>query len=341
MTEYPWHQSLHLQNFTVFKDTKFDFVPGVNALVGENGTGKTHLMKALYAAQLTNMWQSRDIATTLRNLFQTQNLMDLVRLKTSHDIGMRVAGLYHDQEWFIEVLPVNNERIVGEQRIGEPEHPVFIPAIDMMGHTRGFLAAARAVVLDFDLTCEELVTLFSLERRLAGRKPIVLEGVRKMLGGDLQYDEGNSRFYLVTPQGRLPMPLVAEGLRKIATLVRLAQNGWLVSGTTLFWDEPEVNLNPLLMGEVVGAILSLARQGIQVFLATHSYVILKELDLQAKATDSLCYFALQRSADGTTVNPTDDFDSLNPNPILEQYNSLYDRQLTRSTGRNSKGERVR
>ena len=106
-----------------------------------------------------------------------------------------------------------------------------------------------------------------------------MEGISELLGGELEYEESTGRFYLVTRRrDDLPMPLVAEGLRKIATLVRLAQNGWLTPGTTLFWDEPEVNLNPLLMGEVVGAILSLARQGIQVFLATHSYVILKELD---------------------------------------------------------------
>jgi hypothetical protein len=48
------------------------------------------------------------------------------------------------------------------------------------------------------------------------------------------------------------MPMVAEGLRKIATLVQLQRNGWLIPGTTLFWDEPETNLNPVLMDEVVG-----------------------------------------------------------------------------------------
>ncbi len=95
------------------------------------------------------------------------------------------------------------------------------------------------------------------------------------------------------------------------------------------------------MDEVVGAILALARAGIQVFLATHSYVILKELDLQTKPTDNVRYFAFQRNETGTTVNLTDDFTLLAPNPILEQYNSLYDRELTRATGRNRYGERVR
>ena len=341
MNDYPWHQSLRLQNFTVFKDTEFDFVPGVNTLVGENGTGKTHLMKAMYAAQLTQARQMRNISETMGGLFQINNLAELIRMGTANETWTRITGLYDGQEWLFELLRVKDSWTGGESPLTKVERPVFIPAIDMMGHTKGFLAAANEIVLDFDLTSRDLVSLLGLKRRNGEKPPIVLEGLRELLGGEIEYDEGTSRFYLVTTQGRLPMPLVAEGLRKIATLVRLAQNGWLTPGTTLFWDEPEVNLDPLLMGEVVEAILSLARQGVQVFLATHSYVILKELDSQAKAADSVCYFALQRDKNGTTVNPTDHFTSLNPNPILEQYSSLYDRQLTRSTGRNRKGERVR
>ena len=41
---------IKLQNFTAFKDLEVEFSPGINALVGANGTGKTHLMKACYAA---------------------------------------------------------------------------------------------------------------------------------------------------------------------------------------------------------------------------------------------------------------------------------------------------
>ncbi|MBM3458544.1 MAG: hypothetical protein FJX77_08445, partial [Armatimonadetes bacterium] len=37
---------LRLQNFTVFCDTEFRFVPGVNVFLGENGSGKAHARKA-------------------------------------------------------------------------------------------------------------------------------------------------------------------------------------------------------------------------------------------------------------------------------------------------------
>jgi predicted ATPase len=102
-----------------------------------------------------------------------------------------------------------------------------------------------------------------------------------------------------------------------------------------------VNLNPILMDEIVSSLYSLSRQGVQIFLATHSYVILKEIDLQKQKNDSVRYLGFQKNETGTTVNMTEDFSLLRPNPILDQYESLYDRELTRSTGRNRQGERIR
>ena len=39
---------IKFQNYTVFEDQQMEFSPGINVIIGENGTGKTHLMKALY-----------------------------------------------------------------------------------------------------------------------------------------------------------------------------------------------------------------------------------------------------------------------------------------------------
>jgi hypothetical protein len=197
------------------------------------------------------------------------------------------------------------------------------------------------VRLDFDVTCVDIVGLWDLRRTNAETTAIFPAGLNLLLGGTIELDNGDGRYYLVSASSRLAMPLVAEGLRKIAGLVRLGEGGWFVPGATLFWDEPEASLNPKLMQAVVEQILTLARYGIQVFLATHSYVILKELDLQATESDNVRYFGFERGEDGTTANATDDFTALNPNPILDQYDSLYDRELTRSTGRNRRGERVR
>lgn len=41
---------IEAENFTVFQDIKIPFSKGINILVGENGVGKTHIMKLAYAA---------------------------------------------------------------------------------------------------------------------------------------------------------------------------------------------------------------------------------------------------------------------------------------------------
>lgn len=41
---------IEAENFTVFEKIEIPFCDGLNVLVGENGVGKTHIMKIAYAA---------------------------------------------------------------------------------------------------------------------------------------------------------------------------------------------------------------------------------------------------------------------------------------------------
>ena len=43
-------KKIELSNFTVFEHMTVPFCKGINVLLGENGIGKTHVMKILYAA---------------------------------------------------------------------------------------------------------------------------------------------------------------------------------------------------------------------------------------------------------------------------------------------------
>ncbi|MFM9101431.1 MAG: AAA family ATPase [Cyanobium sp.] len=58
-----------------------------------------------------------------------------------------------------------------------------------------------------------------------------------------------------------------------------------VSQGLLFWDEPEANLNPRLLRPIAQTILALSRQGLQVFMATHSLFLLRELELLLAESD--------------------------------------------------------
>ncbi len=81
----------------------------------------------------------------------------------------------------------------------------------------------------------------------------------------------------------------------------LIQNGMLTEGSVLFWDEPETNLNPELFDKVVGLLLELQRSGVQVFIATHDHVLLKQLDLQATTGDAVEFHALHPDESGAVA----------------------------------------
>ncbi|MCD6499940.1 MAG: AAA family ATPase, partial [Deltaproteobacteria bacterium] len=41
---------IKLERFTAFESINVELSPGINIFIGENGTGKTHLLKVAYAA---------------------------------------------------------------------------------------------------------------------------------------------------------------------------------------------------------------------------------------------------------------------------------------------------
>ncbi len=53
-------KSLHLENFTVFPDVDLTFGKNLNIIVGENGSGKTHILKAAYAAIAVSAARAKD-----------------------------------------------------------------------------------------------------------------------------------------------------------------------------------------------------------------------------------------------------------------------------------------
>ena len=144
----------------------------------------------------------------------------------------------------------------------------------------------------------------------------------------------NEEFFLRNRQGNLEFSLLAEGMRKLALLWLLIQNGTLQSGSVLLWDEPETNLNPKLFGPLIDVLLELQRSGVQVFLATHDYVILKELDLRKEDGDNVAFHSLYR--DGNTgeieCHTTCNYLDIHPNAIAETFDDLYDREIERTLG---------
>ena len=97
------------------------------------------------------------------------------------------------------------------------------------------------------------------------------------------------------------------------------------------WDEPEANLNPKLMRNIVEILLSLQRMGVQIFIATHDYVVLKEFDLQKQDNDKVRFHSLYRDEDTKEIkgDHTEDYLQIHPNTIQDTFIDLFDRDVKR------------
>lgn len=91
---------------------------------------------------------------------------------------------------------------------------------------------------------------------------------------------------------------------------------------------------------VVEILIALQRIGVQVFLATHNYSVLKEFDLQVTHSDKILYHSLYRdpATHELQVSSFDRFDDVEPNAIDESFGALVDRELQRSMGGPGKQE---
>ncbi len=326
-----------IRNFTAFSELSAAFSPGINVLVGANGTGKTHLLKVLYAvhaAQKKNGAKSGAIGK-LGQIFRPFNddVGSLIS-RRSDASNASIKVFWKDQEYQFELNKGKKSRHINLypswQDVGVP---VFIPAKEALSFAPGFRSLYNKFKLAFDETYYDIIELAYLPRL---RDPVgrelqdIVSKLEAACGGKLMQKE--EVFFLKLPRFDLELHLVAEGFRKLALIAGLIENGSIEPGSTIYWDEPESNLNPGMMGLVADVLLGLAKLGVQVFAATHSYPFLKEVSLHPDAPDRVRYFSLfLEGPDGAVaINPADSYLALHPNPIDEEYRRLYDLELDRA-----------
>jgi len=148
----------------------------------------------------------------------------------------------------------------------------------------------------------------------------MLAEVEKILHGSVELRDG--RFFLKQQRGGdFEIPLVAEGFRKLGTVSYLLANGTLAGQSILFWDEPETNLNPAYLVKLAALLLAIARNGTQVFVATHSLFMMRELLLLLAMAENQKverrFFALELAEDGAKTTEGGSAEEIEPITALD------------------------
>ena len=323
---------IELDNFTVFEKIAIPFQKGINVLVGENGFGKTHIMKVLYAACRASR-HDVSFSQKMVMVFRPDNSMigRLVNRKKSENNTAKVAVTSDSsricmnfstktKKWEADVSAEQN----WEKQMSDLTS-VFIPAKEILSNAWNLESAVKMGNVEFDDTYLDLIAAAKIDISRGAdsvERKKYLELLKGMSAGKVAVTE--ERFYLKPGnQAKLEFNLVAEGLRKVALLWQLMKNGTLEKGSVLFWDEPEANINPKHIPVLAELLVMLEQEGVQIFVSTHDYFLAKYLEVKKKESTSIQYCSLYHGNGAVHCEISEKFAALEHNAIMETFRQLY------------------
>ncbi|HUX68382.1 MAG TPA: AAA family ATPase [Streptosporangiaceae bacterium] len=362
-------QSLELKNFTAFAEARLDFAKGLNVLVGENATGKTHLLKLPYAVMAVSssarkaanspeakVALNRAIASKLVGVFRPERLGRLARRRMGRvraEVGLTFTAGALNVAFSFSTDSASEVTLKTTPTEFLEATPAFIPTRELLTLGPQFVSVYDQHYLDFEETWRDTCALLGVPLQRGPKEARVAKLLRPLgeaMGGTIVVDRPTGRFYFkearaasgtesaieaIAPAespaaAALEIPLLAEGLRKLGMIAYLIANGTLLENGFLFWDEPEANLNPKLIRAVARAVVSLCDAGIQVFIATHSLFLLRELEMLEPPRNGRRYFGLElgATAAGTRVHQGDSISEIGDILSLKEEIRQADEYLT-------------
>lgn len=345
-------KSLVIENFVAFQKKLEWKHASLNVVIGENDTGKTHLLKLLYAMSRSIEDYSKkkagpepkDLSELLANKLRWTFLppkLELGRM-VSRGTGHRLSvDLAWNTDGYLKFGFGKDtvSKIVELQTNGLPEleghKATFLPPKEILSIFDAIVATRETVeIASFDDTYYDLVQ----DYRQPTTKGNLQDNIKRVFkhledvtgGGEVEMEKDGN---IVFRRGKevFNMHQTAEGIKKIGILSRLMRNRRLTpaGGSMLFVDEPEVNLHPKAIVLFAEMLHEFAQSGIQVYLTTHSYFLLKRLEQLAreKQTDYSLLDLRKQNGMGVTGTVTKLSAGLPQNPIVEESLKLFDLDL--------------
>lgn len=334
-------KKIKLENYTVFEDQQIEFCPGINIFIGENGTGKTHILKALYSAcqsvSKKTSFSHKLVSTMLPDDYKISRLITRKQGNRSGSIRITAGESENGQDRILTASFHGKTKKWDAEVSGEDGweqsfagvSSIFIPAKEILSHSYNLNAACELDNVRFDDTYLDILNAAKVDISVGKNntaKDAMLKAIEKMTHGTVIYDAKRDAFYLKNGNSKQEFNLIAEGIRKMALLWQLVKNGTLEKGSILFWDEPEANINPTYIPIIIEVLLELQRRGVQVFVSTHDYMIANYFEVKKTEKDGILFHSLSHTdaAGELQYGKAARFADLKENAIITAFDQLLD-----------------
>lgn len=138
------------------------FCDGINVLLGENGVGKTTILKMIYAATQWSMQETDEEKTRNFLQFFSNNLKDTDALKNMEQKEDYSYYKISDGKHTFEESFSHHGIFNYKDWLGLNIQSVYIPATEMLSHAKGFLALNQKYNMPFDGTQNDIIVNASL-----------------------------------------------------------------------------------------------------------------------------------------------------------------------------------
>lgn len=328
--------SVALKNFGPLESVEWNCLAKINLVLGGNGQGKTFLLKAMYAAIKgieqngrgnDNRTISEIISDKLYWTFQSEKLGELVRKPVESPLGFSMTTEQGDV-FFAFGQDTTRKVTVTSDTLPTETNSIFLPAKEVLSLQKIILKSREQdAMFGFDDTYFDLARALRISTT-KGRNLTAFassrEKLRDFLGGKIEFDPQKDRWTFKKGSFRFPIGTTSEGTKKTAILDTLLGNRYLTTDSRIFIDEPEAALHPQAISELMEIIMLLAECGIQFFIATHSYFVIKKLFIIALEKNmSIPVLSL---GDGNAIY-NDMLDGMPKNSIIDESVRLYEEEV--------------
>jgi energy-coupling factor transporter ATP-binding protein EcfA2 len=332
-------KKLSLDNITTFQHAEFNFSKGINIIIGENSSGKSHVLKLAYS--VATVWEQcskegwrEQLIKKLHGVFGIEELFELYNRDTlisakKHSVALEffVDHKNESQQLSFDINKRNNIKFNGNNPTAPLlNKPIFFPAKEVLSIFPNFISLYEKYSLSFDETYYDLCKAID-NPLLKEPNQELIDKVEAIMGGKIVF-KGN-HFYLQIESGEMNIFMIAEGWRKLGMLSYLIANDSLKENSILFWDEPETNLNPRLIKQLASFLIELSQHNIQIIIATHNLFLMKYFDYllkQPNNTIPAAFFSLVKTEKGVSVEQGEQLNQLTTIAALEEELALYDQE---------------